>query len=591
MYKEVIMKNTIGCLMVLICIMGVSGVNAGPGYVDSVSPDSNSINVPVDTNISLVCTWELNQSTVNLDTFKVFREFKAPVTGDFSFGVYDFTFDPADDFFPGEIISCSATTGIESQVGPLFSPYVWQFRTVVGEGTGILADSGQNIGGYLRSTEVALGDLDNDGDLDAFVTNYDAGPDKVFLNNGLGVFTFSQNVGTIDRNHAVALGDLDGDGDLDAYLINGFYSSQDRIFFNNGSGVFTDSGQTLATGFNRDVDLGDLDGDGDLDAFIVAYPNTAPFTYVNDGAGNFTPGWTGPAIVECSAVALGDLDNDGDLDAFLANLIFSGTDKVDRVFWNNGFGVFTDSGQTLGTINSEDVALADIDNDGDLDAVTVSSESAWVSWVNSGTGYFTERQNVWNWTSAGVAFGDFDADNDLDFYTVSTYGHPDKMWLNDGLGTFADSGQEFSNSGGLHAALGDLDGSGSLDVYVAIEYDDDHVWFNGLPPTATPIPTDTPTPVPTDTPTPMPTDTPTLTPTVTPTPTPICEYHGDVNLNGAHTAEDAQLAFFIVMGTFSPTPEEYCAADCNGSGEVTAADAQAIFGVVLGIGSCVDPII
>ncbi len=69
-----------------------------------------------------------------------------------------------------------------------------------------------------------------------------------------------------------------------------------------------------------------------------------------------------------------------------------------------------------------------------------------------------------------------------------------------------------------------------------------------------------------------------------------CINHGDVNLDGSITAADAQLTFFIVLGTYSPTYEEECAADCNGDGTVTAADAQAIFLAALGIGDCVDPL-
>jgi YVTN family beta-propeller protein len=93
--------------------------------------------------------------------------------------------------------------------------------------------------------------------------------------------------------------------------------------------------------------------------------------------------------------------------------------------------------------------------------------------------------------------------------------------------------------------------------------------------------------------TPIPTSTPTLTPTPTPTPTQTqgdCVNHGDTNLDGVITAGDAQLAFYIVLGLYSPTYQEECAADCNGDGIVTAGDAQMIFLTVLGIGSCVDPL-
>ncbi len=68
----------------------------------------------------------------------------------------------------------------------------------------------------------------------------------------------------------------------------------------------------------------------------------------------------------------------------------------------------------------------------------------------------------------------------------------------------------------------------------------------------------------------------------------LCLNTGDVNADGILTAQDAQLAFLIVLGTYVPTFAEMCAADCLGTGEVTAADAQAIFLTVLGTGTCQD---
>ncbi|MCD4654086.1 hypothetical protein K8T06_09130 [bacterium] len=67
-----------------------------------------------------------------------------------------------------------------------------------------------------------------------------------------------------------------------------------------------------------------------------------------------------------------------------------------------------------------------------------------------------------------------------------------------------------------------------------------------------------------------------------------CLHHGDVNLDGSLTAEDAQLAFLIALGFYTPTFQENCAADCNNDSDVTAADAQLIFLASLGSGSCVD---
>ena len=65
----------------------------------------------------------------------------------------------------------------------------------------------------------------------------------------------------------MSLGDVDGDGDLDAFVAN--FSQGNRVWLNDGSGSFTDSGQSLGTWWSYSVSLGDVDGDGDLDAFVA----------------------------------------------------------------------------------------------------------------------------------------------------------------------------------------------------------------------------------------------------------------------------------------------------------------------------------
>jgi hypothetical protein len=72
-----------------------------------------------------------------------------------------------------------------------------------------------------------------------------------------------QNLGD-DRTFSIALGDLDGDTDLDAFVV--YNNSSDRVYLNDGSGTFTDSGQSLgiADDWGNFVWLGDIDGDNDL---------------------------------------------------------------------------------------------------------------------------------------------------------------------------------------------------------------------------------------------------------------------------------------------------------------------------------------
>ena len=74
----------------------------------------------------------------------------------------------------------------------------------------------------------------------------------------------------LDTASAVALGDLDSDGDLDAYITASYSGAEtNRVWANSGSGTYTDSGQALGTNASTDVALGDLDGDGDLDAYVA----------------------------------------------------------------------------------------------------------------------------------------------------------------------------------------------------------------------------------------------------------------------------------------------------------------------------------
>ena len=126
---------------------------------------------------------------------------------------------------------------------------------------------------------------------------------------------------------SVSLGDLDGDGDLDAFVGNLVFQGN-RVWLNDGAGQFIDSGQSLGNHRSDGVSLGDVDGDGDLDA-VVANFDDGNQVWLNDGSGAFTD--TGQALGDhpSSAVSLGDLDGDGALDAFVAN-----NDQANRVWLN-----------------------------------------------------------------------------------------------------------------------------------------------------------------------------------------------------------------------------------------------------------------
>jgi len=457
-----------------------------PSRVEAVAPAPNSHTAAASTSLTATVSGAVRQTTVTPQTFFVHGAFQGHLDGAFSFGgtadASDIVFDPAGDFHPGELVETSVTRGVVVDDEPLFRPYVWQFHTAVEGGSGRFADSGQRLGSS-DSWKAALGDLDGDGDLDAFVGNRRNQPNKVWLNNGAGAFTDSgQNLGNLS-SEGVALGDLDGDGDMDAYAANGAVGVPDKVWLNDGTSSFADSGQNLGDSYSVAVALGDVDGDGDLDAFIGNWAAESNLVWLNDGTGHFDDSGQRLGSSSSGDVALGDLDRDGNLDAFVANGSWG---EPDQVWLNDGTGHFDNSGQSLGNADSLGVALGDVDGDGDLDAFVVhrkTGEQPDEVWFNDGTGRFVDSgQRLGTSWSDGVALGDLDGDGDLDAIVGNAHWQANEVWLNDGTGTFVSNGQRLGGSYSRAVPLGDLDGDGDLDIFVTNNRDQANtVWLNHLP--------------------------------------------------------------------------------------------------------------
>ncbi len=262
---------------------------------------------------------------------------------------------------------------------------------------------------------IALGDLNGDGRLDALVSKCCATlidkrddflpflpwvwintPDETGYPKRLGL-----NLNSLgDLPMQPTLGDLDGDGDLDVYAASlppkvGSYDSTDRILLNDGSGAFVDSGQRLdnprkagAAGSGA-VALGDLDGDGDLDALVATAKGAS--IWINQGGaqggqtGIFTESEQRLGRGHIEVVFLADLDANGDLDALVAGKAQA------AIWWNDGQGGFRDSGQRLKYTERRGLAVGDFDGDGDLDVFSAASDE-FHSWLNQGNGQL-EVQN------------------------------------------------------------------------------------------------------------------------------------------------------------------------------------------------------
>jgi WD40 repeat protein len=350
-------------------------------------------------------------------------------------------------------------------------------------GSVAFSDSGQELG-EGRSTDLALADLDGDGDLDALVGN--EGRAQVWLNDGQGAFSLGQDLAIPSGwRMGLDMGDLDGDGDLDAFVV--VAAGPGRVLLNQGgaqggsAGSFADSGQQLAaaSGFGFDLDLGDIDGDGDLDAYVAH--QRANLVWLNDGRGGFQDSGQRLGEAITADVALADLDGDGDLDA-----LAGGWDEPARVWLNDGQGTFADSGHilTTATVHIHGLDVGDLDGDGDLDTfLALASGHPNQVWFNDGQGVFRDSgQQLPSALGHAVVLGDLDGDGDLDAFmanAASSAGAPNTVWLNDGRGNFGDSGLRLGNAISYGVDLGDLDGDGDLDAFVSNNDSPNAVWLNG----------------------------------------------------------------------------------------------------------------
>jgi len=170
----------------------------------------------------------------------------------------------------------------------------------------------------------------------------------------------------------VALGDYDNDGNLDILLTgttNGFGTGAiTELWHNLGNGTFTNVPTGLPGVSQGAVAWGDFDQDGRLDILLTGYTQTGAVCQVwrNLGNGTFTNMNVGLPGVYQSSVALADYDNDGKLDILLAGLD-NQTNLICQVWRNTGNWVFTNINAGLPGIRSGSVAWADFDNDGRVD--------------------------------------------------------------------------------------------------------------------------------------------------------------------------------------------------------------------------------
>jgi enediyne biosynthesis protein E4 len=355
--------------------------------------------------------------------------------------------------------------------------------------TDVTERAGVGLDAYGMGT--AIGDYDNDGDLDLFVTAF--GPDTLYRNNGDGTFTDVAKEAEVSDplwSTSATFFDYDRDGDLDLFVANYldftvagnksctdplgapdycgprvYRSVPDRLYRNEGNGRFTNvtetAGISKADGSGLGVVAGDYNGDGWLDLYVAndATPNQL---WINRHDGTFVDeGLLSGAALNAAGnpegsmgIASGDFDRDGDEDLFITNI--SGETFV--LYRNDGAAGFEDvrvpAGLAAPTASSTGFGTDwfDYDNDGWLDLFVanggvnaIESQRGQPSpfrmknqlFHNTGNGRFVETSGAAGPAferaeiSRGAAFGDVDNDGDTDIL-VTTNGGPVRLLLNQG---------------------------------------------------------------------------------------------------------------------------------------------------------------
>ncbi len=242
----------------------------------------------------------------------------------------------------------------------------------------------------LTTCGLGAADFDRDGDIDLYFSNPLTDPDpfnplpsppqslpNFYMNNGDGTFTAEfRGIDWTGFSQGVTTGDYDGDGDTD--IAQAMWGAPSTVFRNDGTGHFRDVGDEIGIPagegvFDNGIVWADVDNDGDLDLAIVGEGRIALYRNKGKSYSRYQViRWTRP--MSGFQVCFGDFNNDTILELYLSG---------ENVYENDGEGYFSpvpaaESGleDSLSIEDPRGAALADFDNDGDLDIYVTNKDGS-----------------------------------------------------------------------------------------------------------------------------------------------------------------------------------------------------------------------
>jgi hypothetical protein len=336
--------------------------------------------------------------------------------------------------------------------------------------------------GGETASQIKVADIDMDGDQDV-ITTVKFGEEIVWIPNidGQGSFGDGILIDSLSDSKGFYLGDLDEDGDPDLLIADSRQKAINK-YENDGIGNFTKlEPANSQVYFASDVALGDVNGD--LIDDVVFCSSLDNEIGINAGIDASTYGPTQYLYKQCSGarvVFAGDIDGDKDQDVIVASEFDS---KISWFENKDGLGNFGGQNTIYDDIrNVTSVHMADLDGDGDLDALGTLYNPGEVIKIDNDNGSFGAAIIMFEISKPqDITAGDLDQDGDIDVVVVCRGGDGLNWFENNGNGEF---GSAIELPGLYHSGravrLDDLNGDGKLDVLVANQSSSKVSWYENL---------------------------------------------------------------------------------------------------------------